>query len=125
VVCFLLTLASLFPLMLIHDLTISAICLSCAFFCIEFTIGPMWAIPMDIAPKFSGTASGMMNSGSALAAIISPLLGGWMIDKTGNWELPFIVSMGLMLLGSITAFAMKPGKQFDETAHTVLQAQPA
>ena len=21
----------------------------------EFTIGPMWAIPMDIAPKFSGS----------------------------------------------------------------------
>jgi MFS family permease len=80
---------------------------------------------MDIAPKFSGTASGMMNSGSALAAILSPLLGGWMIDKTGNWELPFIVSMGLMALGSMTAFAMKPNNKFDETAHTVLQPQTA
>jgi hypothetical protein len=46
-----------------------------------------------------------------------------MIDKTGNWELPFIVSMGLMALGSITAFAMKPNNKFDETAHTVLQPQ--
>jgi len=119
VVCFLLTFASLFPLWLVHDLTVSAICLSCAFFCVEFTIGPMWAIPMDIAPKFSGTASGMMNTGSAAAAIISPLLGGWMIDTTGNWEMPFIVSMALMLLGSITAFAMKPGKQFDEQPQTV------
>jgi MFS family permease len=80
---------------------------------------------MDIAPKFSGTASGMMNTGSALAAIISPLLGGYMIDKTGNWDLPFIVSMGLMVLGSITAFAMRPDKQFDETAHTVLHPQAA
>jgi MFS family permease len=86
----------------------------------------MWSIPMDIAPKFSGTASGMMNTGSALAAIISPLLGGWMIDKTGNWDLPFIVSMGLMVLGSITAFAMKPHKQFDEKAHLVPSGvQPA
>jgi MFS family permease len=119
VVCFLLTFASLFPLWLVHDLTVSAICLSCAFFCVEFTIGPMWAIPMDIAPKFSGTASGMMNTGSAAAAIVSPLLGGWMIDTTGNWEMPFIVSMALMLLGSITAFAMKPGKQFDEKPQAV------
>jgi sugar phosphate permease len=124
VICMLLTLCSLVPLMFVHDLAISAICLSLGFFFIELTIGPMWSIPMDIAPKFSGTASGMMNTGSALAAIISPLLGGWMIDKTGNWDLPFIVSMGLMVLGSITAFAMKPGKQFDETAHTVLQPQP-
>jgi MFS family permease len=61
----------------------------------------------------------MMNTGSAAAAIVSPLLGGWMIDTTGNWEMPFIVSMALMLLGSVTAFAMKPGKQFDETPQTV------
>jgi MFS family permease len=125
VICFLLTFVSLFPLMLVHDLTISAICLSCAFFCVEFTIGPMWAVPMDIAPKFSGTAAGMMNTGSAAAAIISPMLGGWLIDKTGQWELPFVVSMALMLLGAVTAFAMKPGQQFDETAQVVLQPQPA
>ena len=125
VICMLLTLASLVPLMFVHDLAISAICLSLGFFFIEFTIGPMWSIPMDIAPKFSGTASGMMNTGSALAAIISPLLGGYMIDKTGNWDLPFIVSMGLMVVGSIVAFAMRPDKKFDETAHTVLQPQAA
>jgi MFS family permease len=124
VICMLLTLASLVPLMFVHDLVISAVCLSLGFFFIEFTIGPMWAIPMDIAPKFSGTASGMMNTGSALAAIISPLFGGWLIDKTGNWDTPFIFSMALMVVGSIIAFAMKPGKQFDETAHGALQPQP-
>ena len=124
VICMLLTLASLVPLMFVHDLVISAACLSLGFFFIEFTIGPMWAIPMDIAPKFSGTASGMMNTGSALAAIISPLFGGWLIDKTGNWDTPFIFSMALMVVGSITAFAMKPGKRFDETAHGALQPQP-
>jgi MFS family permease len=116
----LLTLASLVPLMFVHDVVISAVCLSLGFFFIEFTIGPMWAIPMDIAPKFSGTASGMMNTGSALAAIISPLFGGWLIDKTGSWDTPFIFSMALMVVGSITAFAMKPGNQFDETAHAAL-----
>ena len=34
------------------------------FFFAEFTIGPMWAIPMDITPQFSGSASGLMNIGS-------------------------------------------------------------
>jgi MFS family permease len=125
VICMLLTLASLVPLMFVHDLVVSAVCLSLGFFFIEFTIGPMWSIPMDIAPKFSGTASGMMNTGSALAAIISPVVGGWLIDRTGNWELPFIVSMALMVLGSMVAFAMRPDKRFDETAHAVMQPQPA
>ena len=70
----LLTLLSLVPLMFTHSLGISLACLSAGFFFAEMTIGPMWAIPMDIAPEYSGTASGMMNTGSALAAIISPVV---------------------------------------------------
>jgi MFS family permease len=76
----------------------------------------MWAIPMDIAPKFSGSASGLMNTGSALAAILSPLVFGYVIDKTGNWELPFIGSIGLLFIGSILAFWMKPDRELDAAA---------
>jgi MFS family permease len=108
---FLCSLVSMVPILFVHDVTWAAICLSAAFFFSEFTIGPMWAIPMDIAPRYSGSASGMMNSGSALAAIISPLLAGYVIDKTGNWELPFIGSIALLLVGSILAFGMKPNQE--------------
>ncbi len=95
------------PIVFLHNLTSAVICLSLAFFFAEFTVGPMWAIPMDIAPRFSGFASGFMNSGSALAAIISPVLAGKLIDRTGNWELPFVGSIVLLLCGSILAFWMK------------------
>jgi MFS family permease len=77
------------------------------------TIGPMWAVPMDIAPKHAGTASGIMNSGSALAAIISPVVGGWLIDRTGNWNLPFIFSMVLMAAGIVLSFTMRPDRALD------------
>lgn len=112
VVCNLGALASLLPILFVHDSTIAAICLSLGFFFAEMTIGPMWAIPMDIAPKYSGTASGFMNMGSALAAILSPVAGGWIIDVTGNWDWPFIGSMGLMVVGAVLAFAMKPEQKF-------------
>jgi MFS family permease len=78
------------------------------------TIGPMWAIPMDIAPEFSGTASGLMNTGSALAAIISPVIGGYLIQKTGNWMLPFIVSMVVILVGSALSFTMHPERPLED-----------
>jgi MFS family permease len=107
---FLCSLAAMVPVLFTRNLVWAAICLSLAFFFSEFTIGPMWAIPMDIAPRYSGSASGLMNIGSPLAAIISPLVFGYVIDRTGNWELPFIGSIGLLLLGSILAFWMKPDK---------------
>jgi MFS family permease len=112
VVCNLATLGSLLPILFVHDPTVAAICLSAGFFFAEMTIGPMWAIPMDIAPKYSGTASGLMNTGSALAAIISPVVGGWIIDVTGNWDWPFIGSMVLMFVGAMLAFTMKPAQKF-------------
>jgi sugar phosphate permease len=116
VVGFLCSLAFMVPIVFTHTLTLAAICLSFAFFFAEFTIGPMWAIPMDIAPKFSGSASGLMNTGSALAAILSPIVFGYVIDKTGNWELPFIGSIGLLFVGSILAFWMNPDQALGDVA---------
>jgi len=104
---FLGSLIMMLPIVFLHNLTSAVICLSLAFFFAEFTVGPMWAIPMDIAPRFSGFASGFMNTGSALAAIISPVLAGKLIDRTGNWQLPFVGSIVLLLCGSILAFWMK------------------
>jgi MFS family permease len=113
-VCMLLSMLSLIPLMFTHSGGISVVFLSAGFFFSEMTIGPMWATPMDIAPEHSGTASGIMNSGSALAAIISPVVAGYLIDRTGNWQLPFVGSMMLMGVGVLLAHRMRPDSKFDE-----------
>jgi ACS family glucarate transporter-like MFS transporter len=117
-VCMALCLLVLIPLTFTHDLYVSVACLSAGFFFAEMTIGPMWAVPMDIAPEYSGVASGMMNTGSALAAIVSPVVSGMLIDKFGNWELPFVGSMILMAAGVLLASRMRPESRFDGTADT-------
>jgi cyanate permease len=96
------------------NLVLIAICLSGAFFCLELTIGPIWSVPMDVAPKFAGTASGIMNTGSATAGFASPVIFGWLVDVTGDWHLPFAGSIGLLLLGAVLAFWMHPDKQLAE-----------
>ena len=106
-------LLSLLPILFTQDITLVALCLSGGFFFAELVIGPMWSVPMDIAPKYSGTAAGLMNMGSAFAAIVSPLVAGYVIEWTGNWYLPFLMSMGLLLLGALSAFLMHPEKPFD------------
>jgi MFS transporter, ACS family, glucarate transporter len=111
-VCMLLTALALVPLMFVHSVNVSLACLSAGFFCAEMTIGPMWAIPMDIAPSHSGTASGMMNTGSALAAIVSPVVSGFLIERSQNWELPFVCDMVLMAVGLALTFRMRPDQPF-------------
>src|SRR5438093_471088 len=113
---FLVSTVFMLPVLMVHDLTIIVLSLSLAFFFAEFTVGAFWAIPMDIAPRYSGFASGFMNSGSALAAIVSPLIGGYIIDRTGKWEMTFVAGIALLLLGAVLAFWMKPDEELEEPA---------
>lgn len=101
----------LIPVVLGHDLTVVALSLSLAFFCVELVVAPIWAVPMDIAPRFAGSASGIMNFGFGVAGIISPFVFGYTIDLTGSWTLPFLGSMGLLLAGSIMALRLRPEQQ--------------
>jgi len=110
---FLLSALFTLPVMMVHNLTLIVLCLSVAFFCVELTVGAFWAIPMDIAPRYSGFASGFMNSGSALAAIVSPLIGGYIIDRTGNWEMTFVAGIALLLVGAALAFWIKPDEELE------------
>ncbi|WP_433994449.1 MFS transporter [Bradyrhizobium canariense] len=103
----------LIPVMLVHDVNIAAISLAAAFFSVELVVAPIWAVPMDIAPKYSGSASGMMNFGFGVAGIISPLVFGFLIDRTGSWTLPFAGSICLLLLGAGLAFRMHPDRPFE------------
>jgi MFS family permease len=107
-------LVSLLPILYLQDKIAVAVCLSAGFFFAEMVIGPMWAIPMDIAPKYSGTASGLMNSGSALAAILSPVVAGAVTDWTGDPQLPFVIAIGVLMLGAVSALLMHPERQFTE-----------
>jgi MFS family permease len=107
----------LVPVILIHDLRIAAVGLSLAFFFAELIVAPIWSIPMDIAPRYAGSASGMMNFGFAVAGLVSPSSFGYLVDRTGSWVVPFIGSTALLLLGAALAMRLRPDRPFaDETA---------
>jgi sugar phosphate permease len=113
----------LIPVVLVHDLTVVALCLSLAFFCVELVVAPIWAVPMDIAPRFAGSASGIMNFGFGMAGIVSPWVFGYAIDLTGSWTLPLLGSIGLLLIGAGLALRLRPDQQLLEP--NVAAARPA
>jgi MFS family permease len=107
----------LVPVILIHNLTAAAYCLSLAFFFAELIVAPMWSVPMDIAPRYAGSASGIMNFCFGVAGLISPSGFGYLVDRTGSWVIPFIGSIGLLLLGAVFASRLRPDQPFDEVGN--------
>jgi MFS family permease len=59
----------------------------------------MWIAATDIAPDYAGSASALMNAAGAVAGILSPVVFGFILDRTGRWTLPFAVSLALLLAG--------------------------
>ena len=100
------------PVVFTANLVVATVCLSLAFFFAELIVAPIWAVPMDIAPGYAGTASGMMNFGFGLASILSPMFFGYTIELSGNWTIAFSVSIGVLLLGAMFAFWLRPDKPF-------------
>jgi MFS family permease len=89
--------------------------LLCLMYFFTYVDRVIWAVPMDIAPQYSGTASGLMNTGSAVAAIFSPWAGGYLVQATGdNWAAPFYVAIALLIVGVGLSFTMHPDRKFVE-----------
>jgi sugar phosphate permease len=96
---------------------VGAVCLlGAAFFFLELTNAVLWTLPLDIAGAYAGTAGGIMNTGFAVAGMISPVVFGVLIERTKHYELPLFISAGLLLLGAICSLAIDP------TRTVVLQA---
>jgi ACS family D-galactonate transporter-like MFS transporter len=90
--------------------------LTLAFFFLELTNAVLWALPIDIAGRYAGTASGMMNTGFGVAGMISPVVFGVLIERTGRFELPFLLSAGLLLVGAICSMFIDPTRKIQDRA---------
>jgi len=85
--------------------------LSIAFFFLELTNAVLWTLPLDIAGDFAGTAGGIMNTGFGVAGMISPVVFGWLVERTGGYRASFVVSVVLLLVGAIASAAIDPSRQ--------------
>jgi len=105
-------------LMFPHHELIVTLCLASALFFLELSAGPVFAIPIDIAPAFAGVATGFISTAAGLAAVISPIVFGFIVDTTGSYTSPFPASIAILLMGIGMAFWMRADKPLQETPQT-------
>lgn len=82
--------------------------LAASFFFLELTNAVLWSLPLDIAGKFAGTAGGMMNTGFGVAGMVSPVAFGYLVQTTGSYEVPFLISAVLLGVAAICSLWIDP-----------------
>ena len=102
------TAACLLPCLFVDDLATIIGLLAFAMFFLELTIAPMYAALMDISQELAGLGSAYIIMGVAIAGIVSPVAFGWLIDRTGDWNVPFALSVVILLAGAAVARAVRP-----------------
>src|SRR6202166_3816287 len=96
------------PAALTEDASTAVYCLTASMFFLECTIGPSWAVPMDIGGEVSGTVSGMMNMAGNFGGALSPIV-FCVLGQFGSWQAPFIVAARLPVVrGAIWGFWLDP-----------------
>ena len=78
----------------------ACVAFSClAFGGLELTVGVSWAIPLDIAGDFAGSAASVMNMTGNIGGAISPAVLAYLVKAYG-WNVPFLVTSAVCLLGA-------------------------
>jgi sugar phosphate permease len=109
------------PAALTEDAYTAVYCLTASLFFLECTIGPSWAVPMDVGGKYSGTVSGMMNMAGNIGGALSPMVFGILV-QLGSWQAPFIAAAGLLIVGAaVWGFLLDP----DVSVVATREQQPA
>ena len=69
-------------------------------FGLELTVGVSWAVPLDIAGDYAGSASAVMNTCGNIGGAISPAMLAYLVRGYG-WEMPFLVASALCVAGAL------------------------
>lgn len=80
-----------------------------------FTVGAFWASTIDLAPRHSGTLSGIMNTGANIGGTISPTLTPWLAEQFG-WNVSLGFAAAVALLGGLLWLFVRPGDGLKSSA---------
>jgi len=77
-------------------------------FCNDIQLPGAWASCMDVGGKAVATLSGAMNMMGNIGGFVSPIVCGYIVKQTGNWNLAFYVTAGAYLLGAFCWLGVDP-----------------
>ncbi len=102
------------------DNTLSLVFLGLSFGSAELILAVTWATCLDIGGSAAGVVSGTMNSLGQIGGALAPWLIGLMVDRTGSWQPPLLVSSAYYLASALLWLLIEPNRRL-----RISHAQPS
>lgn len=69
---------------------------------------------LDIGPKYAGVLIGLTNTAATIPGILAPILTGFIVTWTGDWNTVFYLATAVMLVGTVVWNLFASGKKIFE-----------
>jgi MFS transporter, ACS family, glucarate transporter len=93
---------------------LAVLAIAVASFFNDITMPGSWTACMEMGGKYVGTVAGTMNMVGNFGGFFSPIILGYVVGRTGDWNITFYVTAGLYALGAMCWWAVDPVTPFEE-----------
>lgn len=76
----------------------------------DFSLPACWAVCLDVGKDYTGIVTGCMNTFGNLGGTLCPLVIGFIVERWGNWNIPFVLTGLVYLAGAGFWLLINPEK---------------
>jgi sugar phosphate permease len=93
---------------------LAVLAIAVASFFNDITMPGSWTTCMEVGGRYVGTIAGTMNMMGNFGGVFSPIALGYIVGRTGDWNLTFFVTAALYVLGALCWWAIDPVTPLEE-----------
>jgi sugar phosphate permease len=90
--------------MVIRDQLLTVILLSLVYGAITFQQSGVFGVCLDIGRKHAGSVVGLMNTSAQVGGLLSSVAYGYIVDRFGTYEAPFVPMAAVLFIGTLLWF---------------------
>ena len=90
--------------MITHHQLLTIVLLSLVYSAITFQQSGVFGVCLDVAKKHAGSFVGLMNSSAQIGGLVSSLSYGYIVQRSGSYDAPFVPMAILLFIGTLLWF---------------------
>jgi predicted MFS family arabinose efflux permease len=87
--------------MLTRKQVLTVVLLSLVYGAITFQQSAVFGVCLDIGKKHAGAMTGLMNTAAQVGGLLGSVLYGYIVERFGNYDAPFVPMAALLFLGAL------------------------